>query len=383
MSVRDLFPDFTKQFNNFQLKVSSMSVLNRIEVVEKNGGFVLRRGVHLDLLKHLRAEFNFSFAITKDTFTKEPGKLLDNGTWTGVMRRVLSGKADIGTVITQHLDNFQVVDFTRPVTYSWLTFTTSVPRPMYSLKALLKCFTIDAWICILIICSISIGFLMLLKLTRPSSYFQSRNYKDWTVFQMFAFTLRSVLQQECQILRRACHSLKMYCSFWFLFAIIVSTAYKSKLVSSLAFPLSPNFPASFDELAQNPSFEIIFNTFYGAAHETLSSSTNPTYSNLFDRAILETNASSCLHRVVGNSTRACISYASVAEFITRTTIGLENELRIAPAKTFFVPFGWILRKNCMFTDNFNGVIERVNNMGLVDKWISLDYASVRRSNMAD
>src|ERR1051325_4156581 len=86
--------------------------------------------------------------------------------------------------------------------------------------------------------------------------------------------------------------LRIFTIFWLLFALLIGTAYRSKLVTFLAFPDIEEPPKTFEELA-NSNYHIGLQYIKGAAYQVFKNSKNPTYVKIFQRMSLEESDVEC------------------------------------------------------------------------------------------
>lgn len=87
-------------------------------------------------------------------------------------------------------------------------------------------------------------------------------------------------------------ALRNFTIAWLTFTLLISTAYRSKLVTFLAFPNVDPPPDSFEALAKS-SYKIGLQYIKGAAYQVFKNSKNPTYSKIFKRMSLESEDVNC------------------------------------------------------------------------------------------
>ena len=79
--------------------------------------------------------------------------------------------------------------------------------------------------------------------------------------------------------------------------MIILTAYRSKLVSSLLFPLKEVVPSTFEELeASNCTIGLQY--LKGTAYEMFKTSSNPVYKRIFEKMELEPDDAKCFERAI-------------------------------------------------------------------------------------
>lgn len=100
---------------------------------------------------------------------------------------------------------------------------------------------------------------------------------------------------------RSSVALRSFTVFWLMFTLLISTAYRSKLVTFLAFPNIEQPPESFEALAHS-DYKIGLQYIKGAAYQVLKHSKNPTYAKIFKRMSLEENDVNCFLAAGNNHT---------------------------------------------------------------------------------
>jgi len=175
---------------------------------------------------------------------------------------------------------------------------------------------------------------------------------------------------------------KIHSTFWLFFALIISTAYRSKLVTSLLFPLEETIPTTFKELeASNYTIGLKYSK--GTRYEFIKSSTNPVFMKIFKKMVLEPDNVKCFKRAIGTKF-SCISWASMAEFVFHQNLSDQNgqvPLKIAPAMTYFQYVSMIFERRAGFRTNLDLVVGRAVNNGLIGKWKKLDFEIVRKQRL--
>jgi len=171
-------------------------------------------------------------------------------------------------------------------------------------------------------------------------------------------------------------------TIWLIFTLVMSTAYKSKLMNSLLFPLLEKIPHNFDELADS-DYTLVLQYIRGLGLDRLKASNNPTHHKIVERLLLEANDVKCFEYVM--KTRAsCIAWYDVVDYISNQNFtdrtGQVPFVRAADA-IFFIPGGLGMQKGSLFAHNFDKVILRALDMGLFVKWFDMDVTFIRAERM--
>ncbi|CAL8097689.1 unnamed protein product [Orchesella dallaii] len=373
-SIQFLYPDLLENFHGRTFRVSS-AVLSR-SAAELNqtapGIWKNVRGIFGTALEYLSDKYNFSCSYFPSTGGGGTGVKLENGTWIGAVGDVISGRADIGGVTANIYPRNLYVDFTFPIHYAWLTFTTGLPQRRYSWEAIYWPFTPIMWFCILLaLLTTYFAYSLLLKLSGQSL----------STSKKLGYIFKTLLEQDApNFEERSLYSTRTFLAFWLFFALLISATYKSKLVSILAFPIMDEPPKTFEELARSPpSFGIILQSVRGAAYTILKTSTNPIFHQVFTRMEAEESPLKCFQRVIASSS-ACISWNALLNFVLQTNMSDKFgnvPLIMAPDTTSFVSLGYAVKKRAIFRLKFDQVLMRAVDMGLAEEWEEIDNRFLR------
>ncbi|CAL8098359.1 unnamed protein product [Orchesella dallaii] len=353
-----LFPDLLRDFHGKTISVSTATLSTSVTELQKTGPRTWKniRGIFGTAVEHLRAKYNFSCKYFPSIGGGGTGLKLENGTWVGAVGDVISGRADIGNAVARIYIRNLYVGYTFPVCYGWLTFTTGLPQRRYSWKAIYWPFTHTDDVA-----------LILLTLTG-----QEIPIATQILYILQILMLQGAPNPE----KRPLSSIRTFIAFWLLFALLISSTYQSKLVSTLAFPIKSELPKTFKELASTlTTFEILLHYARGAAYSMFKTNTNPDIHRIFKRMELEENDVKCFQRVIG-ATAACVSWNTAVNFALHQNLS-DNfgraPLITAPDTTGFVAVGYVLKKRALFRLKFDKVLFWAMDMGLADKWWQIDY----------
>lgn len=365
----DLFPNYLVNFQGKMLRMSTPTECKWLtEIRFEQGSWVPKRGIYNFVILELMKRLNFTLEFFPSMSGGGTGFRFPNGTWIGIVGDLLSRNADLGQAAGQTLSRNEVIEYSFPITYEWLTFTTGVPKPFYSWKAVYRPLSIQVWI-LLFLSGIfmAAGFLIFLKHQPPNS-------KQLEKKLVAEFMFRSLVEQGDNILFSPSISvtLKLLSLFWLLFVLVLLTAYKSKLVSFLAFPNVDVPPDTFDALSKS-SFKIVLQ-YTGAAVMLFKTSSNPTYVKIFNRMTTEKSDVKCFEEAI-NSKAACISWANIVDYVSYKNLSDshgQTPLVKAPAAAYFLLGGILMRKKSTYRVEISNYIMQAMDSGLLNKWKKLD-----------
>lgn len=311
-TVQNLFPDTTKNFHGKRFRVANPKAPFYFEMKpdpNEQGNNIPLRGLYKVWLDVMMQSFNFTSHLFLSSLSGGTGKRLANGTWLGAVADVLSGKAEMVVYIGHIYNRHEFVEWSTPLTYEWLVFITHKPQSFYSPSSIFRPFPITLWI----------GFfasLVLICLTFQR--IQKLNYREKihvSYRKVLLYLLSSFLEQDADfylsIMKLS--PVRVLIAFWLLFALIISTAYRGKLVSLIAFPALTWVPSTFDDLA-NSDYRVGVNVLGkgGAAYSILSTSKSPVYASLFKKMEIYPDPAVCMREGL-KSNIGCIMWKSVAD----------------------------------------------------------------------
>jgi hypothetical protein len=281
------------------------------------------------------------------------------------------------------------VDFTESFfDIGYLTFVTSEGERVYSPLALLWPFDVLMWFCVFLSCLVAFAFFtFIIKAISwlglggsDSLHFARRGMvsdKLWNLPYQIQFVLTSFLDQDCVL--PTFTPLRTFVAIWLFFTLVVTTIYRSKLVSLLAFPLIATIPTDFDELAYS-SYEVGFMKHGDSAYNTLVASTDPVYVKLVNEMeVIDGVGLECLEKVVREK-YGCIAYDFSIRHLRERNLS-ESDIRklvFAPAHTYNIFLGIATEGKSIYRTNFGKWLSYTRAFHLADRWETTDmYHTVR------
>lgn len=329
------------------------------------------RGIYSFTLSALMSHYNFTSNIFESTGGGGTGIEI-NGTWIGAVGDAYNGKSDFSFACGRNVIRNAVVSFTFPVSYEWLTFATAEPKTYYSWKAIYRPLSPVVWLCASISSIITIGIYSILykALKQPIPG-----------LKILKYLFSTLLEQSKKTPFRPSSPLRAITAFWLIFALVIGCAYRSKLVSFLAFPNKESVPRNFDQLSKS-DYSIGLQYMKGAAYQLFKSSTNPTYKKIFEEMELEPSDVKCLQRTLpGGGKFSCITWSAIIDFVKARNLsdkyGMVPIVK-APVTINFIAAGYVTEYNAIFLEKFNAVIKWAVDSGLMRFWQQLDVNFVTK-----
>ncbi|CAL8072510.1 unnamed protein product [Orchesella dallaii] len=391
-NVSVLFPNFVRNFHGKRMRISSATETKWLnEIRNEKGKWEAKRGIYVAVTFELMRRLNFTCEFFPSVGGGGTGFRFPNGTWIGTVADVLYGNSELGQVGGQTFSRYLAVDFTSPITYEWLTFTTGTPLPFFTWKAIYRPFSSSVWILLCISCLVmlvastivySMSFHFFIK--RDLDFLESDrlNMKGLRKFLKtcveFIFHALVEMGDESMSSPKLVSWFRIICAFWMLFSLIVTTAYKSQLVSFLAFPNVIQPPTTFSDLASS-KYSIVLQ-YTGAAYQLFKTSKSPTYIKIVEKMEIENSDVKCFKNVI-HKKAACISWENIVDYVAHKNLSDKHgrvPLIKAAAKGYFLLGGIMMRKRSIFKKEFDMLINSAMDSGLMTKWKTIDREWILR-----
>lgn len=251
---------------------------------------------------------------------------------------------------------------------------------MYSTMAMFWPFTARVWILLLSSTTAAICFLFIVTKFLLHFRLESPSIKlDTQVLLILA----SYVEQDSPIMPVS-QTVRSFIALWSFFTLIVTTLYRSKLVTLLAFPVLGKVPKTFEELAFS-DFKVGFMKNGDSAYSTFSRSKDPVYVELVKRMeVMKGVNLECLEKVVNEQRYACIAYDFDVKYLQQKNFSDVNarKLKYSNARTYNVWLGLATEAHSIFMVNFGKVLGQTTPFHLAEVWSKMDmYANVRKPKL--
>ncbi|XP_021959708.1 glutamate receptor ionotropic, delta-1 [Folsomia candida] len=379
------FPNFVLNLMGKTLRISFPAVKARIEATPPYKGVNnANRGMLKTLFdQYLMVKLNFTYNMFLSTGGGGTGLELPNGTWIGTVGDVVSGKADMAIMTGNTNKRNQQVSFTKSFfDVSYLHFITTNGVRIFSPATLLWSFDLLMWTCI---GASTLGAFIVFKLITKSMTvlgmdggermtFAHRGIiskESWRIEHQIFFVINSYLDQDCVLPTYT--PLRCFVAMWLFFVLIVTTVYRSKMVSLLAFPVLEKIPTTFEELVES-DYTVGFIKHGDGAYNTMKASTDPVYVKLVkDMEIITGVGLECLENVVEKK-YACLAFTISTLYLLYGNLSDSDtrKLMYSPEKTYVVFLGAALEPGSIYKESFDFWLSWVRPFHLADFWEAYD-----------
>jgi len=238
---------------------------------------------------------------------------------------------------------------------AYLTFVTNRNKISDNTFAILGPLSLATWIWVIL------AFPTVICVAVFMTWLQKRYKNIWNPNQIPTYSIgefivacgATFLQQP--VLLPQCFKFKLLLVCWGFYSLIITTAYRSKLVSELVSPTVETGPSTFKDLVES-NYKIGFIRQGQAAYNTLASGDDPVYKVLIQKAKVFTGTGvDCIEMVMRKDDWACVAYDYAIQHAVAANLSQNdvNKLAFPSARTYNVFTSVTLPKNSLLKEYFN------------------------------
>ena len=353
-----LFPPKWLNFKDKALRVG-YNIYRPYVYKDVNGDLI---GIDIAIIKELAKYLKFQIKFV----TPSDGKWgkLENATWNGLVKMVMDGDADIAIsmiVITESRNT--VVDYTEPYTVYCKSFISPLPVVVDPWNSLMKPFTWPVWVGL--IASVLLSTIVFKAVKKFNETRNQIKRKDPELRNHTQFLIRCLLKQGV-VFPESSYS-KIYTLTWLLFSLILTSSYAGLLTGFLTAPLMSSPITTMDQLL-NTSIPIGLLDYGGIEEEEFKSTVQT--SQLWDKSFRPPSFKEAFKSVMGGDIILLHELSSLQTENFDMTKGKREDVVTFGKETLFVqPAAFIVQKYSNFGSGLTNGIIRLNNGGLIQKWI--------------
>ena len=370
----ELFADNTKQLNGHVLQVSLATKIPGIQVKEVNGKLAPFKtgGHHLPCLMETAKQLNFSTDFFTSTGAGTTGLKLSNGTWTGVVGDVLYSRADIGMASLITWDRYHVVRSVAPMDYLSVIFVHANARDVISWAFILWPFSVSVWCFVAVSSAATIACMWLIVHVSRAHLAEAGTGAD-----IFMAILGSCFNQSNRKLRKTANdTMRVPIMCWSFFAIVISTAYASRLFALYMNAPREKVPSTFHELAES-DFEIGMSFYGGALYNLLQrSQPNSAGAKIFSR-VKKMKPRECIDSAV-KAKFACITYdLDVMLYVNTRSAWDRPAISVGRETAIQMPASAVLPRSSILKESMDSAFIHLSEAGLVPYWRRQTFFDLR------
>ncbi|CAL8121011.1 unnamed protein product [Orchesella dallaii] len=386
-TLNTLFPYFTRNFNGHQLHVGAPSSYKpAFEMKLVNGICSNNGGIQANVFCIVQSKLNFTFNVNSCTpqgnsTEGKSGSILPNGIWTGCVGDVLYGRRDIALSVSPSKDRMKVLQFTVPMQFTILKFTTHKPQAYHDWVTIFLAFDPFGWESIFVavlLMALTIYVieklqLQKLVLTQKTASLQSN------ILYLYGYLVGQGICLELEQ-RLAIFLL----GIWTLCGFFVCICYLCALQSIIISPKFTKIPETIPELVHSTFKWGCSQRFLnGLGAEVFKLSENPVFQQIHKKMGEDKDDVECLTKAA-RTDYACFQFDIITWFhIGRhfTDRAGEQPFLFGKDSPYFTLSTFVLRKEEIFMEEFNDVISSFVYMGLEKPIVNKDVWKVRKKRL--
>jgi len=336
-------------------------------------------------MEEIGRHYNYTSTIRMSSHGGATGIKI-NGVWKGNVGDVFARRADfsVGNGITSerhHLVDFGVTHlwFRRvfyirspPIKSSWGTIFRPLMFPVWILTG----FTVIAVVVVLY----GAGRLQAAMRRPLSSGSQPR-----LLSRIMDRMVRICMEQNASVAPWSSYVMRSVIIFSTMIFLVVSTAYKSKLMNFLAFVEREEIPATHVDLSLS-DYQLFFRDYNGISMVETRRSRDPMHKRFMARALLVNDSFKCFRLALTVPRSACMDYIVSGTYTTATNMSLMTDYArdiFIRSNDIDIKWGmmWTFAKGSPLTATFDRIKGQVLAAGLFEKWMEADWYKKKRDGV--
>lgn len=313
------------------------------------------------MLEELVRRVNFTPNFVKQYSTVNFGYELPNGSWTGVMRDVVVGEAELSfNVFLMIISEFDIVDFTFPLSIDSLHFLAPKSHCLPQWRSILLPFRICLWPAI--VSSALVVWISFRGVETISRRLRKSQLPKHNFFYILSILVRISVQQPEPL------EFRFIFLSWAFSSLIFSSAYEGSLVGFLTTPTFYPEIKTFQDIAES---DLKITSDPSIMHFLQKSSTRPLQ-QLYKNYEPVTSYNDAIHEVAFKRKSLFYSTRELLVYQSRSNVSLKDgQLPVHIVEESFGTFclSYIMSKNSPYLPRINGIISRAAEAGFLGKWV--------------
>ncbi|KAK7086540.1 hypothetical protein SK128_005979, partial [Halocaridina rubra] len=318
------------------------------------------------MLKIFSKKLNFTYEI-RAPWDMQWGNPIGNGNWTGIVGTLQHNKADFSTVMAPNSARLAVLGHARAYTADTLVVTSLKPQPLTQYLLVVRPFTADVWIGLVVSILVwSASLWILQKLWFLIFGGRSKNLLT-SNFYSLGILLEDIPSDPPTNLTG-----QMMVGWWLLFCLIITNSFRSSLVAHLTVQTMTPPIESLQDLVNKDhwSWGIELKMLQGAALNFFKSSTDPVVQEVYQKLEIVGQADGLQRILKGGFSFLSWSLTIKTEIDSYHTDDFGNTPYYTGKKgsPMLTDFGWGFRRGAAFQRHFGQMMNRLIEAGILGKW---------------
>ena len=213
------------------------------------------------LSKHLQFTYEYVQASPKELWGEIFGHE-GNYTFTGLLGMLKRKEIDIaiGQLYISIL-RWPFIDYTSVYKFSYESYLVPAPQPYAKWTALVYSFTWQTWLATFVTSLLVILMLRVIAVWSPPQCIAKHDvFKDFNFCCLYVVGNLATVQMQPQTIMSNVH--RMFLIWWLFGTLILTTGYRSGLISFMTFPFTPPAIDTVQQLVDSPLKITVYNSFF-------------------------------------------------------------------------------------------------------------------------
>ena len=377
LNLRKLFRSKFTNMNGYTFRVAALPYAPYLMKNKEN----VFSGYEILQLRAIGSFLNFTY-MTIEPPDGQWGKVNENGTWTGLIGHSLYQQTNWSMgMLSLTEDRENVIDFSTPFYFDGLGFVAPLPQELPKYLAIIKPFVGQVWIFVIIFVIFS-GPVYWLLLT--SSDKKSGRESKEKIGETFLYCVSLILKNTTKdrlVLPKQERSTKIFLISWFVFCLVVSTAYTGNLISFMTYPGRESSINSAEDIL-NSGHVIEHFDYGGVDYIAFEATENPYYQQIWKNRIPVFSFKPSMERVIEGGSVFIDFFSSMVPNVKAKYTSGRGEAKAHVGKTPF--FGlmnaWACQPGAIFKEVLDETLLLLLSFGFPQKWEEMAIQELKESS---
>nr|XP_045600621.1 glutamate receptor ionotropic, delta-1-like [Procambarus clarkii] len=322
---------------------------------------------------------NFTFEIREEH--ELSWGLLENGVFTGMMGQLQREETDLCAAAGPSPERLRVVDFLRGYPSDLMTLTSLKPSLLPKNLSLIRPFTGELWVALLV--SVVVCGVILWLLQRAWQWVAGGRRISYSSILLYIW---GDLMEQTAIHLSVSYSGRVLVGWWLVFCLVVTTGYRSSMVAHMTIQGKTRPIETFEDLAKQHNWRWGTEPWLlkGVPYEYFSKHPDPLIQHIY-RNMEKVSREEALKKVLAGSYTLVVwennLYITIASYYTDTH-GNTPYFTSKKGVSIMAAFGWGFRKGAPFYPRFHQIISRLEDAGIISYWTKETISKRVRENRA-
>ncbi|XP_068250108.1 probable glutamate receptor [Palaemon carinicauda] len=367
----NLFPYQFRNFHGHKFHIVSMEwfpILNFSRNTDEPATTVTPTdSLDYRMLTAVSSILNFTYEM-RTPIDNQWGISMKNGSWTGTVGTLQRHEADFSMLLSWMATRMDAVDYSRIYISESLLIVTLKPGPLPQIFSIFRPFPGELWVAIVIASSVA-GVVLWLLQKLWNKIFKGKILRLSTAMLYSWGILLDDPPMNSSLPTNV--TFQVIIGFWWVFCILITTAYRSSLIAYLSVPEKSSTIDTLEQLLGTSGFTWGMEETYGIEWEWFKESTIPTVQKVYERILPLTPEEQLARVLKGHHAFLTWKYYIKAIILSSYTDSRGyTPLHTGRAEYInYGGYGWGFRKGAPFRRRIDEVKLRLIESGLIQYWI--------------